>query len=84
MFNIGIIELLIIVFFIVLFVKPKDLPLIIKNVGLFFRKIEKYFSNLKYEISDIETSIENADQKIRTKKNEVHRPLKRIKKKDTS
>ena len=84
MFNIGIIELLIIVFFAVLFVKPKDLPLIIKNVGLFFRKIEKYFSNLKYEISDIETSIENADQKIRTKKNEVHRPLKRIKKKDTS
>tara|TARA_A200000113_G_C8673611_1_gene293147 strand:+ start:238 stop:504 length:267 start_codon:yes stop_codon:yes gene_type:complete len=88
MFNIGIIELLIIVFFIVLFVKPKDLPAIIKNTGLFFRKIEKYFSNLKYEISDIETSIEtsidNADQKIRTKKNEVHRPLKRIKKKDTS
>ena len=84
MFNIGIIELLIIVFFIVLFVKPKDLPAIIKNTGLFFRKIEKYFSNLKYEISDIETSLENADQKIRTKKNEVHRPLKRIKKKDTS
>ena len=84
MFNIGIIELLIIVFFIVLFVKPKDLPAIIKNTGLFFRKIEKYFNNLKYEISDIETSIDNADQKIRTKKNEVHRPLKRIKKKDTS
>ena len=84
MFNIGIIEFLIIVFFVVLFVKPKDLPLIIKNIGLFFRKIERYFNNLKYEISDIETSIENADQKIRTKKNEVHRPLKRIKKKDTS
>ena len=84
MYNIGIIEFLFIVFFVVLFVKPKDLPLIIKNIGLFFRKIEKYFSNLKYEISDIETSIENADQKIRTKKNEVHRPLKRIKKKDTS
>ena len=84
MFNIGIIEFLIIVFFVVLFVKPKDLPLIIKNIGLFFRKIERYFNNLKYEISDIETSLENADQKIRTKKNEVHRPLKRIKKKDTS
>ena len=84
MFNIGIIELLIIVFFIVLFVKPKDLPAIIKNTGLFFRKIEKYFNNLKYEISDIETSIENADQKIKNRKNEVHRPLKRIKKKDTS
>ena len=84
MLNIGIIELLIIVFFAVLFVKPRDLPVIIKNTGLFFRKIERYFNNLKYEISDIETSIENADQKIRNKKNEVHRPLKRIKKKDTS
>ena len=84
MFNIGIIELLIIVFFVVLFVKPKDIPLIIKNTGLFFRKIERYFNNLKYEISDIETSIENADQKIRNKKNEVHRPLKSIKTKDTS
>ena len=84
MFNIGIIELLIIVFFAVLFVKPKDLPLIIKNIGLFFRKIERYFNNLKYEISDIETSIENTDQKIRYKKNEVHRPLERTKKKDTS
>ena len=84
MFNIGKIEFLIIVFFVVLFVKPKDLPLIIKNIGLFFRKIERYFNNLKYEISDIETSIENADQKIKNRKNEVHRPLKRIKKKDTS
>jgi Sec-independent protein translocase protein TatA len=84
MFNIGIIELLIIVFFAVLFVKPRDLPVIIKNTGLFFRKIERYFNNLKYEISDIETSIENTDQKIRDKKNEVHGPLKRVKKKDTS
>ena len=84
MFNIGIIELLIIVFFVVLFVKPRDLPIIIKNTGLFFRKIERYFNNLKYEISDIETSIENTGQKIRDKKNEVHGPLKRVKKKDTS
>ena len=84
MFNIGIIELLIILFFVVLFVKPKDLPLIIKNTGLFFRKIERYFNNLKYEISDIEANIESADQKIRNRKNEVHRPLKRTKKKNTS
>ena len=84
MFNIGIIELLIIAFFVVLFVKPKDLPIIFKNTGLFLRKIERYFYNLKYEISDIENSIEKTDQKIRNKKNEVHRPLKRVKKKDTS
>ena len=84
MFNIGIIEFLIIVFFVVLFVKPKDLPLIIQNTGLFFRKIERYFNNLKYEISDIEANIESSDQKIRNRNNEVRRPLKRTKKKSTS
>ena len=84
MFNIGIIELLIIVFFVVLFVKPKDIPLIIKNTGLFLRKIERYFNNLKYEISDIETNLEKPNQKIRNRKNEVYRPLKRTKKKNTS
>ena len=84
MFNIGIIELLIILFFVVLFVKPKDLPLIIKNTGLFFRKIERYFNNLKYEISDIEANIDSSVQKIRNRNNEVRRPLKRTKKKSTS
>ena len=84
MFNIGLIELLIIVFFVVLFVKPKDIPLIIKNTGLFFRKIERYFNNLKYEMSDIETNLEKSNQKIRNRKNEVYRTLKRTKKKNTS
>mgnify|MGYP001377011959 CR=1 FL=1 len=84
MFNIGIIALLIIVFFMVLFIKPKDVPLIIKNTGLFFRKIERYFNNLKYEMSDIETNLEKSNQKIRNRKNEVYRPLKRTKKKNTS
>ena len=84
MLNIGIIELLIIVFFVVLFVKPKDIPIIIKNTGLFFRKIERYFNNLKYEMSDIETNLEKSNQKIRNRKNEVYRPLKRTKKKNTS
>ena len=62
MFNIGIIEFNYSIFYCP-FVKPKDLPIIIKNTGLFFRKIERYFNNLKYEISDIETSIENVDRK---------------------
>ena len=84
MFNIGLIELLIIVFCVVLFVKPKDIPLIIKNTGLFFRKIERYFNNLKYEMSDIETNLEKSNQKIRNRKNEVYRTLKRTKKKNTS
>ena len=43
MFNIGIIELLIIVFFVVLFVKPKDIPLIIKEYRIILQKDRKVF-----------------------------------------
>ena len=38
MFNIGIIELLIVIFFVVLFVKPEEIPKILKNLGLMYRK----------------------------------------------
>ncbi len=82
MLNIGIIEFLIIIFFVVLFVKPKDIPAIIKNLGLFYRKIERYFHNMKYEFSEIESEIENINVK-KTKNNEIRRTSKRAKKKDT-
>ena len=45
MFNIGIIELLIVIFFIALFVKPEEIPKISKNLGLLYRKISRYYYN---------------------------------------
>lgn len=54
MFNIGLIELLIIIFFILILVKPKDFPKIFQNIGLFYRKINQYVSNFKYEFSNLE------------------------------
>ena len=51
MFNVGIIEFLIIIFVAVLFIKPKDLPVISKKLGLFYRKLNRYFYNLKSEFS---------------------------------
>ena len=48
MFNIGIIELLIVVFFIALFVKPEEIPKISKNLGLLYRKISRYYYNFKF------------------------------------
>ena len=50
MFNIGIIELLIVVFFVVLFVKPEEIPKITKNIGLLYRKITRYYYNFKFEL----------------------------------
>jgi len=53
MFNIGIIELIIVVFFVVLFVKPEEIPNILKHLGLFYRKITRYYYNLKFELDEV-------------------------------
>ncbi|MAI85278.1 MAG: hypothetical protein CMM91_10175 [Rickettsiales bacterium] len=63
MFNIGLIELLIIIFFSLIFIKPKELPIIAKNFGLFYRKIQKYLFDLKYEFSKIDISEEKENGK---------------------
>ena len=80
MLNIGLIEFLIIFFFFVLLVKPEDIPIIFKNLGLFYRKLSRYFYNIKYEIDEINK--EFSEVKINKKKinNEVSRSSKRAKK----
>ena len=80
MFNIGLIEFLIIFFFFILLVKPEDIPIIFKNLGLFYRKLSRYFYNIKYEIDEINN--EFSEVKINKKKinNEVSRSSKRTKK----
>ena len=79
MLNIGLIEFLIIFFFFILLVKPEDIPIIFKNLGLFYRKLSRYFYNIKYEIDEInnEFSEVNVKKKIT---NEVSRSSKRTKK----
>ena len=66
MFNIGLFELLIIFFFLILFIKPEEIPKISKNLGLFYRKINRYISNLKYELDEIE--LISSDSKVSKKK----------------
>ena len=77
MFNIGFLELLIIVFFLILFVKPEELPKIFKNFGLFYRKINRYYYNLKYEFDEI-NSLEEISE---LKKNIKVKPIKKKNKK---
>ena len=80
MLNIGLIEVLIIFFFFILLVKPEDIPIIFKNLGLFYRKLSRYFYNIKYEIDEINK--EFSEVKINKKKinNEISRSSKRAKK----
>ena len=80
MLNIGLIEFLIIFFFFILLVKPEDIPTIFKNLGLFYRKLSRYFYNIKYEIDEINNEFSEVNIKKKRIKNEVSRSSKRIKK----
>ena len=80
MLNIGLIEFLIIFFFFILLVKPEDIPIIFKNLGLFYRKLSRYFYNIKYEIDEINNEISEVSINKKKIKHEVSRSSKRIKK----
>ena len=80
MFNIGLIEFLIIFFFFILLVKPEDIPAIFKNLGLFYRKFSRYFYNIKYEIDEINNEFSEVNITKKKIKNEVSRSSKRTKK----
>ncbi len=83
MFNIGIIELLIIFFFLILFIKPEEIPKITKNFGLFYRKISRYLYNFKYELDEYETIEELKKIKLdfgRQKKKQLKSSKNKLKK----
>ena len=80
MLNIGLIEFLIIFFFFILLVKPEDIPIIFKNLGLFYRKLSRYFYNIKFEIDEINNEFSESNIKNKKIKNEVSRSSKRTKK----
>lgn len=83
MFNIGIIELLIVMFFLVLFIKPEEIPKITKNFGLFYRKISRYLYNFKYELEEQESIEELKKIKLdfdKQKKKQKKAGIKNLKK----
>ena len=81
MFNIGIIEFLVIFFFLILFIKPNEFPNIFKNLGLMYRKINQFLSNLKFDLSEIELNKDLKINKIKQNKNNgLSRSSKRNKK----
>ena len=80
MFNIGLIEFLIIFFFFILLVKPEDIPVIFKNLGLWYRKLSRYLYNIKHEIDEINNEFSEVNIKKKRIKNEVPRSSKRTKK----
>ena len=83
MFNIGIIELLIVMFFLILFIKPEEIPKITKNFGLIYRKISRYLYNFKYELEEQESIEELKKIKLdfdKQKKKQKKAGIKNLKK----
>ena len=69
MFNIGLVELLVIAFFSLILIKPEDFPRIANHLGLFYRKINRYFFNLKHDLSNFEIGESEKEIKAKKKKN---------------
>ena len=78
MFNIGLFELLVILFFLILFIKPEEIPKISKNIGLFYRKINRYILNLKYELDDLEIDLPKPKPKSKSKSKSKTKSLKKV------
>ena len=60
MFNIGLVELVLIIFVLLVVIKPQDIPKISKYLGLFYRKINRYIFNFKHDL----TNFDFEDKKI--------------------
>ena len=64
MFNIGLIELIIIIFVSLVVIKPEDIPKISKYLGLFYRKINRYILNFKYDLSNFDLTDTKGKQNL--------------------
>ena len=51
MFNIGWAEFLLLVLIFFILIKPKDIPVVLKNILYFFNKIKNYISEITSEIN---------------------------------
>lgn len=75
MFNIGWTEFLLLALIFFVFIKPKDIPSVLKNIFIFFNKFKNYISDIT---SEIKQSIYAKEFKKRNK--EILRIEKELKK----
>ena len=68
MFNIGWAEFLLLVLIFFILIKPKDIPVVLKNILYVFNKIKNYISEITSEINHKEIlKIEKEINKIKKK-----------------
>ena len=80
MFNIGWAEFLLLVLIFFILIKPKDIPVVLKNILYVFNKIKNYISEITSEINH---SIYAKEFKKKNKEIlKIEKEIKKIKKKD--
>ena len=80
MFNIGWAEFLLLVLIFFILIKPKDIPVVLKNILYVFNKIKNYISEITSEINH---SIYAREFKKKNKKIlKIEKEINKIKKKD--
>jgi len=69
--QIGWFEILIIVVLAILIIGPKDFPIMLKKIGGWVGSLKKYINEIKADVTEIETSVEDeiSIEKIKNKKN---------------
>ena len=62
MFNLGLIEFLVVISF--FYLLNRGYSKSFKNLGLFYRKLSRYFYNIKYELSEMDNETVNVKKKV--------------------
>ena len=73
--QIGWFEILIVVVLAVLFIGPKDFPIVLKKIGNWVSSIKRYFNEIQRDMTDIENDVqkevsleENYSKKVKDNK----------------
>ena len=64
MFGIGSNELILIILLMVIFIKPKDIPSVVKFIAKIFKKIRNFISHVKGQIDEITNEISDTKDEI--------------------
>lgn len=62
MFGLGLTEIVTLIIVIIIFINPKDLPLIVRKIGIIYGKIMRQINGIKKTFSDFEQEVRSISE----------------------
>lgn len=62
MFGLGLTEIVTLIIVIIIFMNPKDLPLIVRKIGIIYGKIMRQINGIKKTFSDFEQEVRSISE----------------------